>query len=144
VTDIPVIGTDFYPTLAQIAGVDLSDREELDGVSLLPVLTGTGELPPRDLVWHFPAYLEADRSVTGPWRTTPVSAIRRGPHKLLHFFEDQRWELYDLQRDESESTDLSLERPDVANELRDALRIWWQETGAFIPSEPNPLYDPSR
>jgi arylsulfatase A-like enzyme len=143
VTEVPVIGTDFYPTFAEIASADLVADHVLDGTSFLPLLTQSGEIPARDLMWHFPAYLQSDASVAGPWRTTPASAIRRGAYKLIHFFEDDRWELYDLSRDTAESNDLSLEMPDITDELRDALRSWWHETGAFIPSEPNLLYSPS-
>jgi len=143
VTNEPVIGTDFYPTLAEIAGIDLSSDHILDGLSFVPVLTALGEIQTRDLVWHFPAYLEADRSVSGPWRTTPASAVRRGTYKLIHFFEDGRSELYDLTEDVSESNDLSLKMPEVTDELHAALQAWWEETGAFVPSEPNPLYNPS-
>ncbi|MEE2898451.1 MAG: sulfatase [Gemmatimonadota bacterium] len=144
VTDTPAIGIDFYPTLMELAGATTGVGQPLDGMSLVPVIEGTGELPARDLFWHFPAYLQADRSVAGPWRTTPVSAIRRGHHKLLHFFEDDRWELYDLAGDESESRDLVLDMPELTNELQDGLRRWWRETGAFIPTEPNPTYSPQR
>ena len=143
VTTESIIGTDFYPTLAEIAGVTLRSDHILDGSSFLPVLTETGEIQPRDLIWHFPAYLEADRSVSGPWRTTPASAIRRGSYKLIHFFEEGRSELYDLTKDVSESDDLSLRMPEVAAELLTALMVWWEETQAFIPSEPNPFYNPS-
>jgi arylsulfatase A-like enzyme len=143
VTNEPIIGTDFYPTLAEIAGIDLASDHILDGSSFVPVLTEIGEIQPRDLVWHFPAYLEADRSVSGPWRTTPASAIRRGVYKLIHFFEDGHSELYDLTEDVSESNDLSLKMPEVTDELRASLQAWWEETGAFVPSEPNPLYNPS-
>jgi arylsulfatase A-like enzyme len=139
----PVIGTDFYPTLAEIAGAPLPAGQVLDGVSFVPVLTGATESEARDLVWHFPAYLEADRSVDGPWRTTPASALRRGDYKILHFFEDDRWELYDLANDISESRDLSTERPEVTGELRAALARWWSETGAFMPTEPNPDFEPT-
>ena len=143
VTTESIIGTDFYPTLAEIAGVTLRSDHILDGSSFVPVLTETGEIQPRDLIWHFPAYLEADRSVSGPWRTTPASAIRRGSYKLIHFFEEGRSELYDLTKDVSESDDLSLRMPEVAAELLTALMVWWEETQAFIPSEPNPFYNPS-
>jgi len=144
VRDVPVIGTDMYPTLAELAGAEAERSRPLDGVSLVPVLEGSGGFPARDLFWHFPAYLEADRSVPGPWRTTPASAIRRGRHKLIHFFEDARSELYDLTIDESESVDLSLQMPELANELQEELRNWWRETGAFVPSVPNPMYAPPR
>tara|TARA_B100001123_G_C15277221_1_gene1012635 strand:- start:671 stop:2080 length:1410 start_codon:yes stop_codon:yes gene_type:complete len=143
VTTESIIGTDFYPTLAEIAGVTLRSDHILDGSSFLPVLTETGEIQSRDLIWHFPAYLEADRSVSGPWRTTPASAIRRGSYKLIYFFEEGRSELYDLTKDVSESDDLSLRMPEVTAELLTALMVWWEETQAFIPSEPNPFYNPS-
>ena len=143
VTSNPVIGTDFYTTLAEIAGAELASDHILDGSSFVPVLTGTGEVEPRDLIWHFPAYLEADRSVSGPWRTTPASALRRGRYKLIHFFEDGRSELYDLTEDVSESNDLSLKMPEITAELQAGLTTWWKETQAFVPSERNPSYRPS-
>lgn len=142
VTGVPVIGTDVYPTLAELAGAEPPADRIRDGVSFAPVLRAAG-LPERDLFWHFPAYLEADRSVAGPWRSTPASAIQRGRHKLIHFFEDDRWELYDLVDDPGESSELSEAMPGVAGRLRAALEAWWLETGAFVPSEPNPAYRPA-
>jgi arylsulfatase A-like enzyme len=139
VEDTPVIGLDFYPTLLELSGLDDADRS-LDGVSLLPLLQGSTSPPERDLFWHFPAYLQATSAVSGPWRTTPVSVIRRGRYKLLHFFEEERRELYDLETDLSEVTDLADALPDVADELHAALEAWWAETGAFIPTERNPEY----
>ena len=138
VTDVPVTGVDFYPTLLEIAGGAAPLGHTLDGSSFLPVLAGVdgadrSDAVERDLFWHFPAYLEADRSVAGPWRTTPTSAMRRGSHKLIHFFEDDRWELYDLSEDISESLDLSTELPERTAELWWALETWWAETGAFLP-----------
>ncbi len=145
--DVPVIGTDFYPTLLEIAGAPTPAGKLLDGTSLVPLLEGDRsareEMTRRPLVWHFPAYLARDASVSGPWRTTPASAIRRGPHKLIHFFEDDRWELYDLVDDPGESSELSEAMPGVAGRLRAALEAWWLETGAFVPSEPNPAYRPA-
>ena len=42
VTNEPIIGTDFYPTLAEIAGVTLDSDHILDGLSFVPVLTALG------------------------------------------------------------------------------------------------------
>ena len=39
-SNVPVTGTDFYPTLLELAGIDLKPEEHLDGVSLVPLLTG--------------------------------------------------------------------------------------------------------
>ena len=136
----PVIGLDLFPTFAELAGAPLPDAQPLDGVSLVPALTGSGDVPERDLIWHFPAYLEADRSVSGTWRTTPASALRRGPYKVIHFFEDDRWEVYDLTSDVSETDDLSAVRPELTEQLRSSLQAWWTDVDAFVPTEPNPLY----
>lgn len=141
VTDVPVIGTDFFPTLVSIAGAGLPANTALDGVDIGSVLRG-GDLDPRPLFWHFPAYLQADRSVDGPWRTTPASAIRMGDHKLIVFFEDNRAELYDLAADIGESIDLSAKMPAKTAEFRALLQDWWAVTGAFIPTEVNPGYQP--
>ena len=78
--------------------------------------------------------------MAGPWRTTPAAAVRIGAHKLITFFEDGRNELYDLAEDPGETHDLAAETPQRAAELRAALERWWEETGARIPTEPNPLY----
>jgi arylsulfatase A-like enzyme len=89
--------------------------------------------PVRSLYWHFPAYLEAYRGSDDTWRTTPVSALRAGKWKLLHFFEDERTELYDLGVDPGETTDLASVWPDTATALLAELRSWWDATGAYIP-----------
>jgi arylsulfatase A-like enzyme len=132
-SDEPVIGTDFYPTLLSLSGAEAPAGQLLDGRSLLPALEGDAS-PERDIFWHFPAYLGAYAGMTGAWRTTPASVIRRGNHKLIHFFEDDVWELYDLEADIGESHDLSEEMPERTAELREALEAWWVETDAFIPA----------
>lgn len=147
VVDTPVIGTDLYPTFLEMAGADRPPGVLLDGQSLVPLLAGdpagAAQLEGRPLFWHFPAYLERDASVPGPWRSTPVSAVRQGPHKLIHFFEDDRWELYDLVADPGETLDLAASRPRIAAELRATLEEWWSGTEAFLPRIPNPEFDPA-
>ena len=140
VSDAPVIGVDLFPTMLAAAGIAPPPGVRLDGVDLTPLLSGSGQLPDRPLFWHFPAYLEADVSVPGPWRTTPAAAVRIGAHKLITFFEDGRNELYDLAEDPGETRDLFAEAPQRAAELRASLERWWEETAAWIPTEPNPLY----
>lgn len=137
--DVPVTGIDFLPTLLEIAGID-PPAQPLDGVSLLPVLTGAPSLHRTAIYWHFPAYLESSGVVPGPWRTTPVGAIRAGRYKLLEFFEDGRLELYDLEQDESESHDLGAQMPEKRDELHAMLKAWRAGIGAPVPIEPNPGY----
>ena len=141
-TAAPVIGVDFYPTLLDMASEAPPVGHELDGITLLPLLTGLAEFPERPLFWHFPAYLQADRSVEGPWRTTPVGAMRFGSYKLMEFFEDGRLELYNLDDDIGEQHDLAAQMPEKTRELHAMLRAWRESVNAPVPTEPNPAYDP--
>ena len=140
-SESPVIGTDFFPTMLDIAKIPTTVFAATDGLSLLPILGQLGELPTRPLYWHFPAYLEAYRSMAGPWRTTPASAIRVGDYKLITFFEDRRIELYDLSSDAGEQRDISATMPEKATDLEAQLRSWWERVEAWIPVVPNPEFD---
>lgn len=139
--DTPVIGTDLYPTFLEMAGGRLEGKA-WDGLSLLALLTGEGRLPERPLFWHFPAYLEADRSTPGPFRTTPAAAVRIGDYKLLEFFETGAFELYDLRADIGEQRNLADSLPEVASRLYDAMLAWRAEVAAVLPGEPNPAFEP--
>ena len=132
VDNTPVIGIDFYPTLLEIAGAG-HPTHSIDGVSLVPILTGSGELTERNLYWHFPAYLEASRRIPGPWRTTPAGAVRSGDYKLIEFFEDGLLELYDLRKDPGESMNLVDQLPEQAELLHGSLRSWREKIGADMP-----------
>jgi arylsulfatase A-like enzyme len=134
----PVIGLDLYPTILEMAGANAPDDAVLDGVSLVPALTGTGDVPERDLYWHFPAYLEGYRR-NETWRTTPAGAIRSGDLKLIEFFEDDRRELYDLSTDIGETTNLAHTRPADAERLHERLKTWRRAMGA-PDLVPNPEY----
>jgi len=160
VCDVPVISTDFYPTFLDIAGADKPEDYTLDGVSILPLLEGRVTLNRTKLFWHFPAYLEAYSGLTEDsrdplFRSRPVSVIRKGDWKLLLFHEE--WildggrqkisennsvELYNLKEDIGERYNLCNGDPEIRNDLLDDLLQWLDETGAMIPSDPNPQYNP--
>lgn len=121
---------DLFPTLLQAAGHDGS-KLPLDGAAL--TLSGGGPLPTRSerqLFWHFPAYLEAGRQT---FRTTPVSAIREGRWKLLFFYEDRHFELFDLEEDLGEHHDLTIANPTRVRELSQKLSHWLRVTSADLP-----------
>ncbi|MCA8968022.1 MAG: sulfatase-like hydrolase/transferase, partial [Planctomycetes bacterium] len=61
-SDVPVIGSDLYPTLLALAGGAPAAGQVLDGVDLGALWRGEPAPPAlreRPLFWHFPAYLEA-------------------------------------------------------------------------------------
>jgi arylsulfatase A len=130
-----VTSTDFYPTLLEITGLegDPKHNEDIDGVSLMPLLKRTG-VPAREAVfWHYPHY--------NPIGGYPYGAIRQGPWKLIEFYEDMHVELYNLADDLAEQNDLADAMPDRAAALRKRLHAWRTELDAQMTS-PNPGYQP--
>ena len=140
--EIPVISTDFYPTILEMTGSPKPSGKILDGKSLVPLLTQTGTLKRKSIFWHFPAYLEAYNKNQGDWRTTPAGAVRNGDWKLLEFFEDGRLELYNLKDDIGEKNNLAGTFPDKVNELHREMLDWRKSINAPVPAERNPEYKP--
>jgi arylsulfatase A-like enzyme len=129
--DAPVSSPDFFPTLLDAAATKPQPGQTLDGVSLLPLLKGES-LPERSLYWHYPHY--------GNQGGAPCAAIRRGPWKLIEWYEDNRVELFNLDLDISEVVDLAAEESARVSKLRDELHAWQKDVGAKFPL-PNPNYD---
>ena len=142
--DVPVISIDFYPTFLEIAGITKPKDLKLDGENILPLFTGKKKFKKRELFWHFPAYLEAGNNLIPGliWRTTPVSVIRKGDWKLLEYFEDGHLELYNLDKDISESNNLAEQLPGKVKTLHKKLLKWRVKINAPVPLELNPDYDP--
>jgi len=131
VCDVPVSTIDLFPTLMEAAGVPVT--HSVDGLSLMPLLTGSGGIGRDTHYFHYPHY----------HNDTPAGAIRRGDMKLIEFFEDSHVELYDLAEDVGEAHDLAPARPDVAEELRRELAEWRLSVDAQMPTV-NPEHDPRR
>ena len=119
----PVISTDFYPTLLELAGLPLKKKQHLDGVSLVPVLHDTKGTINRDsLYWHYPHY-----SNQGGF---PGGAIRSGDFKLVERYEDGKVSLYNLKEDPGERRDLAGKMPGQVKAMRPKLHGWYREVGA--------------
>ena len=136
-TDFPVLTRDLAPTILEIAGV-AHDDAPMDGRSFA-LLRERNELSTRPLHWHFPVYLEAYGGMTGPWRTTPAAAVRDGRYKLFEFFEDGHIELYDLEADPRERTNIAEGNQAVVARMRSEMERWREHVGAALPT---PLESP--
>lgn len=113
--DRPVSSLDILPTALAAAGATSIANQPLDGVDIVPFLTGkkTGD-PHAMLFWRI-----AERGI---W------AVRSGDHKLIK--QDPDTNLSDLAVDISESRDLDDKRP----ELRDRLQKAYDEWAATLPN----------
>jgi arylsulfatase A-like enzyme len=121
---IPAIGTDFYPTLLEMAGLPSRPKQHVDGMSLVPVLKGNS-IKKRPLFWHYPHY--------GNQGGEPSSMIREGDWKLIYYHEDGRQELYDVVEDPGEEVDQGHSHPDRVDAMFKKLVAWLQATDARFP-----------
>ncbi|MFP6573797.1 MAG: sulfatase [Pirellulaceae bacterium] len=129
-----VCSQDFYATLAEAAGHQAADLPSHDGQNLGPLLNDPKQrLARRTLYWHYPHYYS---------RMTPASAVRDGDWKLIHYYEDNRLELFNLQDDPGETKNLVAILPTRARALQKKLNTWRQQTDAKSPTA-NPDWKPA-
>ncbi len=127
VCNSPVITMDFFPTLVELAGGEKeASRSAVDGVSLVPLLRGTSQMPHPELFWHYPHYWNGGK-------VTPYSVARIGDWKLIRFYETGRAELYDLATDLGEQHDCAGSHPAERNRLAARLDQWLKEVAAQMP-----------
>lgn len=125
----PVVSCDLFPTFLDVSRVPHARPDHLDGNSLVGVLKNEATPLEREaLFFHYPHYYPT---------TTPVSAIRKGDWKLLHYYEGNRMELYNLTEDIGETQNLISVRPEIGKQLRSELDAWRTQVGALQP-EVNP------
>ena len=100
---------DMMPTLADVVGV--APPEGIDGVSFLPTLLGEAGQAERDhLYWEYHGLWNGAQAVRiGQWK-----GVRLGGHDD----PDAPIELYDLERDPNETTDVAADHPDIVARIR--------------------------
>ena len=121
----PVISTDFYPTMLEIAGLEQKPMQHMDGMSLVPLLKGD-KLERGAIYWHYPHY--------GNQGSSPGSAVREGEWKLIEWHEDGGVELYNLRDDIGEKKNLAEKYPEVKQRLYEMLKRWRKSVDAKMPS----------
>lgn len=130
VSEIPSYFPDWFPTLVKFAGAELPEGiQSLDGIDLTGELTGNGS-PQRTepLVWELAEYGGIVALRQGNWK-----AIRRG----LKTQQPGDWELYDLEKDPTESNNLAENHPDVVKQLAQ----FHQRTRTVSVAFPIPMLD---
>lgn len=118
----PVIQLDILPTALAAAGAAIDPAWKLDGVDLLPYLTGKNKERPHESLY---------------WRFGQQHAIRHGDWKLVVGNGGSGGEeLYDLTKDISEAKDVAADHPEKAKELHALWTAWNEEQApASFPKE---------
>jgi len=119
---VPVVSTDFYPTLLELAGLPARPGQHLDGLSLAGLLRGDRELAREAIFWHYPHYHGSGNR--------PTAGVRKGDYKLVRWYEDGSEELFRLSDDLGEQKDLISTMPEKRSELSGDLDAWLKTTGA--------------
>lgn len=118
----PIIQLDIIPTALAAAGVAVNPEWQLEGVDLLPYITGKNEAAPHDALF---------------WRLGEQWAVRKGDWKLVASrIDGPQPRLFNLSEDISEANDLAAKHPERVAELRKEWETWNEKN---IPQawEPN-------
>jgi Arylsulfatase A and related enzymes len=117
----PIIQLDILPTVLAAAGIRLDSPQTIDGVNLLPYLTGKALGRPHETLY---------------WRLGGTMAIRKGDWKLVKMSDDGHMqdpavlsdlsgaELYNLKDDVGETRNIAAVRPDKVKELAADWQRW--------------------
>ncbi len=126
-----VIIEDFFPTILEMAGVRTYNTvQTVDGKSFVPLLLNPEqETGDRDLFWHFPN----NWGPTGPG-IGATSTIRSDDWKLIYYYRDQHFELFNIPEDIGEKNNLATKFPEKVRELAEKLGEYLRDVNAQRPS----------
>ncbi len=111
VYDKPVLSLDIFATIAALAGASTDPARPLDGINLMPYLTGENTDAPHEAVF----LRKLDQG---------AYAVRRGDHKLVIPQSGAKQQLYNLTDDLGETKNLASAQPEILGEL-EQLRVAW-------------------
>lgn len=111
-----VIGMDIMPTLMDLA-IDTT-MPNVDGQSYKPVMSGQESWSDRTIFWY--------KDKARPYSTgdSKCTAMRSANWKLLHFYEKDIYELYDLSKDISEEHNLAESNLAQLSKMKEDMRVW--------------------
>lgn len=104
----PVSTLDLLPTFYAAGGGNVADLKEVDGVDLLPYITGKNDTRPHETLY---------------WKKENRGVYREGDWKFIRF-PDRPAELYDMSKDTPELEDLANKYPERVKEMYKKLFKW--------------------
>ncbi len=135
-TDARTSSYDLYPTILDLTGFannpNVPKNSNMDGVSVRAALEG-GVFDRGFLYWHYPHRSNQDLSSPLINGGSFVSAVSEGDWKLLFYYEDRHYELYNLKSDIGETTNVLAYNPAIAHNLSQALQAYLLSVNAQMP-----------
>jgi arylsulfatase A-like enzyme len=128
-SDYAGLNFDLFPTFLELAGAKSSAPEQLDAVSLVPLLEGKSMPEGRELYF---VRREGGKAYGGK----DYQALIRGEWKLMQNDPYSPLELYNLKNDPGETTNLATKAPKIFNELSTALSRHIQRGGSIPWQKP--------
>jgi arylsulfatase A-like enzyme len=114
-SDQVAITMDLTQTILRAAGVETADAR-LEGIDLLPLLTGSSPAVERTLFWRVVINSRQQRAVrSGNWKV-----LVDGPQQML----------FDLKQDPAERHDRAAEHPDLLRRLKAQIEAWEKDVDA--------------
>ncbi|MVM29334.1 sulfatase-like hydrolase/transferase [Spirosoma sp. HMF4905] len=113
----PVAGMDIYTTAVAASHGTLAKDRPYDGVDLLPYLSGKTKSAPHQTLF---------------WRFGKNKAVRQGDWKLFYYGQEDKYSLFNLEKDIAERQDVSASNSAKVAELKQALATW--EKGTLPPA----------
>lgn len=121
---------DYFPSILEIAGIEAYQTKQIvDGKSFVPMLKKEGTTANgRDLFWHFPNKWGG----RGPGIGT-TSTIRSGDWKLVYWYKDHNFELFNIPTDIGEKNNMAEQYPEKVKDLASKLGNFLREVDATLP-----------
>jgi arylsulfatase A-like enzyme len=135
--DVLAAHIDLLPTLAELAGAQLSDevKAQVEGRSLLPLLKNPrAEWPERTLFTHVGRWPKGADPRDFKYRNC---AVRTPRWHLVSIAKDgkKRWQLFDVKVDPGEKDDVADKHRTVVADLDAAYTKWWDDVQPFLVNE---------
>jgi arylsulfatase A-like enzyme len=122
---------DWFPTIAEIAGLEIPADRDYDGESILPVLKGEQKAKPREFLYYNGHILRGYRN--GDWKLKlPFEGYRGSRGKQPVYPHDTL--LFNLKTDPGETTDLSASEPAKVAEMVELMKAFEASKGEYPPS----------
>ena len=114
-TDVPAVTSDIYPTILELTNIKMPNQvQPLDGISLVPLFDGRMTERPKPITfWH-----------GGGGQKNGGQAALTGNQYKLHKLASDKYELYDLLNDPTESNDIAAKHPEIMAQMKSSLLTW--------------------